>query len=271
MTPDRHDIRPVDQRIDDLALLEVRGNENVAMEARGRSIGRNRIGQIARGRASDRLESKFHGTTQSNAHHAVLEGQRRIIDRIVLNPQFADPQPSGQTICLDEWSIPHLSSHRWFAGNREQFPIPPHVLGTRANLIAGETLADALVVISHFQRSKIELANMCGPQGVFSTALPALQCLHESVALAHKKNNRRGNRSAHIQKTDAVGNKNPFRKARRGLLGRRRFSSSPELCSSDRIWHLAVEHVSSTGCRGFIGPSPLPLWMSATVTCSKGS
>ena len=241
------------------------------MEARGRSIGRNRIGQIARGRAGDRLESKFHRAAQSNAHHAVFEGQRRIIDRIVFNPQLADPQPSSQTICLDQWGVPHLGSDRRLAGNREQFPIPPHVLGTRADLVPSETLADALVVISHFQRSKIELANMCGLQGVFSSALPALQCLHESVALAHKKNNRRGNRSAHIQKTDAVGNKNPFRKARRGLLRSRRFSSSPELCSSDRIWHLAVEHVSSTGCRGFIGPSPLPLWMSAAVTCSRGS
>ena len=94
MSPDRDDIRPVDQRVDNLALLEVRGNENVALEARGRGIGRHRISQIARGRAGDGLESKFHGTTQSNAHHAVLEGQRRIVDRIILNPQFADPQPS---------------------------------------------------------------------------------------------------------------------------------------------------------------------------------
>ena len=54
------DIGSVDQRIDDLALLQVRGNEYITMETRGRGIGRHRIGQIARGSAGDGLESEFY-------------------------------------------------------------------------------------------------------------------------------------------------------------------------------------------------------------------
>jgi hypothetical protein len=87
-----------------------------------------------------------------------------------------------------------------------------------------------------------------------------------------RKNHRRSDLSANIRKTVAVREqKSPSAKREGVSTGADASHLRRNFFSSDRIWHLAVEHVSSTGCRGFIGPFPLPLWMSAAVACSSGS
>ena len=157
------------------------------MQASRRRIGRHRIGQIACGCTRHGLESEFDRSAQSDTDHAILEGECRIIDCVVLNPQFANPQTGRETIGLNQRGVAHLGTNGRFAGDREKFPVAPHVLRAGADFLAGQALANALVVVGHLQRAEIKLAHMGRAQWIFPTALTALQCLHESVALAHKQ------------------------------------------------------------------------------------
>jgi len=88
--------RRVYERGDDLAALEVRGNEDVGLES---SLGRVRgdgVGQIARGGAGHRVEAELLGLADGHGDHAVLEGPGGMAHRVVLHPQLLDAQLLGQ-------------------------------------------------------------------------------------------------------------------------------------------------------------------------------
>ena len=48
------------------------------------------------------VKAEFLRAAQRHAHDAVLEGERGIIDGVVLDPEFADAQPFGQAVRFDQ-------------------------------------------------------------------------------------------------------------------------------------------------------------------------
>ena len=99
MALDADDVRAVDERVDNLALLQIRRNEHVGFQSGRGGVGGDGVGQIAGGRAGDGVETKFARAAQRHADDAVLEREGGIIDGVVLDPKFADAEalwPAGR-------------------------------------------------------------------------------------------------------------------------------------------------------------------------------
>ena len=56
-----------------------------ALEASGGGLRSYRIREIARGRAAHGVKPEFARLAERHSHHAVLEGERGVIDGVVLN------------------------------------------------------------------------------------------------------------------------------------------------------------------------------------------
>ena len=183
---DPDDPGTVDQRVEHLALLQIGGDEHVGVEAGRGRVGRHRVGQVPGGGAGDGPEAQLAGAAQGHADHPVLEGERGVVDRVVLDPQLADSQPPGEAIGPDQRGVAHLDAHGRLRGHRKQLPVAPHVLGTGGDALTAEGLPDPLVVVGHLQGPEVELADMPGLQGVVRPALPAPERLHVPALLVHR-------------------------------------------------------------------------------------
>ena len=92
---DPDDVGAVDERTEHLPLLKVRGDEDIALEAGICGVGGDGVGQIAgRGTGHD-LESEFTRTAQRHRDHAILKGEGRIVDGVILDPELADAELLG--------------------------------------------------------------------------------------------------------------------------------------------------------------------------------
>ena len=229
---DAHHVRAVHERVEHLALLQVGGNEDVGVEAGGGGIGGHRVGKIASGGAGHRLEAQFHGAAQSHAHHAVLERQRGVVDRVVLDPELADAEALGEAVGLHQRRIAHLAADRRLAGDRQQLAIAPHGLGTREDGLPVQRAPDALVVIGDFEGTEIELTDVRGGQRIFATTLSALQRLHETVLLAHDPSLPR------LRRACSHNDDEKRAKTRTGSSHRCR---NPVAGTPNRNWHLDIE------------------------------
>ena len=85
MAFDGDDIRAVNERVQNFALLQIRRNENVGFQSGARGLGGDGIRQIAGGGAGDGVKTEFLRAAQRDAHDAVLERERRIIHGVVLD------------------------------------------------------------------------------------------------------------------------------------------------------------------------------------------
>ena len=94
--------RAIDGRAENLARLEIVGNEDAAFEAEPRRVRRHAVGQVAGRRAGDHLEAELHGAGGGDRDDAVLVRQRRMIDRVVFEIQLAETEPLGEPVAADE-------------------------------------------------------------------------------------------------------------------------------------------------------------------------
>ena len=86
---DADDVGAIDERAEDFALLEIGGDEHVALQAGAGGIGGDGVGEVAGRGAGDDLEAEFARAAQRDGDDAVFEGERRVIDRVVLDVELA--------------------------------------------------------------------------------------------------------------------------------------------------------------------------------------
>ena len=72
-TFDADDLRAVNKRSDDFALLQIRGDEDIAREAGGCGIGGHGVRKVSGGGAGDDFEAKLAGAAECDGNHAVFE------------------------------------------------------------------------------------------------------------------------------------------------------------------------------------------------------
>ena len=172
---DADHIGSVDKRAEHLALLEIRWDQDVAFEPCIGGVGGDGVGQVASRGTGHHLESQFPGAAQSHGDHAVLEGKGRIVHRVVLDPEFPDPESLGQAVGLHKRSEAHLGAHGRLPIDRQQLPVTPHRLGARLDEFSGQDLANRIVVVGSLQRTEVEFADMDRLLLIETPALAALQ------------------------------------------------------------------------------------------------
>ena len=73
MAFDADDVRAVNERVDDFALLQIRRDENVGFQSGARGLGGNRIREITSRGTGDGVKTQFARTAQRHAHDPVFE------------------------------------------------------------------------------------------------------------------------------------------------------------------------------------------------------
>jgi len=172
---DADDIGAVNKGAEDFSLLQIGGDKHVALQACIGGIGGDRVSQITRGGTRHYLESELLGTTQGDRDHAIFEGERRVVDRVILDPEFTDPESLGKTVGLDQRCESYLRADRRLPVDRKEFAVAPHRLWSGLDEFAGQDLADRLVVIGGLKRAEVKLANMDRLFLIEASALAAFQ------------------------------------------------------------------------------------------------
>ena len=88
--------RPIDGRAEELARLEVVGDEDAALEAEARRVRRDAVGEVAGRRAGEHLEAQLDGARGRHRHDAVLVRQRRMVHRVVFDVELAQAEAVGE-------------------------------------------------------------------------------------------------------------------------------------------------------------------------------
>ena len=98
MPLDADDVGAVDEGVDDFTLFQIRRDKHVGLEAGGGGVGGHRIGQVSGRSAGHGGEPQFARPAQGHADHPVLERERRVVNRVVLDPQFPNAKGLGQAV-----------------------------------------------------------------------------------------------------------------------------------------------------------------------------
>ncbi len=249
---DADDGSAVNEGVEDFALLEVGGDEDVGFEAGGGGVGGDGVGEVAGGGAGDGGETEFLGAAEGDADDAVLEGEGGVVDGVVFDPEFADAEGAREAVGFDEGRGADFEADGRFMGDGKEFPEAPHTFGPGLNDGAGHGLLDALVIVNDFEGAEIEVADMGGGEGIFAAAFAALERLHESKMFLHTI-------------------KTPLPIGRRGvkvyallIFSRARHRDAFGL-------ELALGAACAAGCRGFTGPVPPPLAMRFVISTNADS
>ena len=129
---DGDDGRLVDRGAENLVRLEVVRDEDVARQAEPRRMRGDAAGQVAGGRAAEHREPELHRPRGRNGDDAVLVGERRMVDRVVLDEHFRDAKLAGQARRANERREAGVEPGlRLF--NRQQLEVAPRATsgGTR--------------------------------------------------------------------------------------------------------------------------------------------
>ncbi len=117
-------------------------------------------------RAAHGLESQLDGLRQRDGHDAVLEGERRVIDRVVLDVQLGHAEGAGQSVGADERRAADLPADGRLAIDRQELVVPPHRAGPRRDRFPVQRPRDRLVVVRDLQRAEVLRAEVRGlPSG----------------------------------------------------------------------------------------------------------
>ena len=184
-TFDADDLRAVNKRSDDFALLQIRGDEDIAREAGGCGIGGHRVGKVSGGGAGDDFEAKLAGAAECDGNHAVFERQSGVVDRVILDVKLFNTKVLREAVGPDERCETNLRADSGLAIDRQQLAVAPHRLRTRGNDLAVNVLCNEIVVVGGFKGAEIKLADVNRFLGIKPTALPAFQVRKECLLFAH--------------------------------------------------------------------------------------
>ena len=125
---DADDLGSVDAGAENLGRFQIARGRRCRLWRPAGGVGGDAVGQVAGGGTADRGEAELAGLGQGHADDAVLEGERREVDGIVLEPELSRrPEPRRQVVGPDERSAADLRADRRFAVDGQQLPVAPHV------------------------------------------------------------------------------------------------------------------------------------------------
>ena len=172
-------VAAVDRGGDDLALLEVRGDEHEAAQARVRRVRGDRVGQIAGARARGHLEPELERLRERDRGDAVLERVRGV-HGVVLDPHLTEAELGREPVGTHERREPRAEVDRGVAVAGQEVGVAPHRQRPRRDLLAADVLGDRLVVVGHLERPEAPLAREDRRDLVLAPALPTSQTLYVS-------------------------------------------------------------------------------------------
>src|SRR5262249_10366586 len=124
------------------------------------------------------------GFAQCDRHDAVLEGQGREVDGVVLEPDAFYSQRGGQAVGANERRTAYLRSDGGRAIDGQQLSEAPHRLRPRFDLCAIQRRPDGVVIVIDLQRHKVlgaEVERLLGIELATQTTLqPAYETWHGS-------------------------------------------------------------------------------------------
>ena len=92
----------INGRADDLALLQVCGNENETAQPGAGGMGRDCVRQVAGRSAGNGRKAKLNRLGDRHRDHPVFVGERGVVDRVVLDVQLFHSQVGSQAVGLDQ-------------------------------------------------------------------------------------------------------------------------------------------------------------------------
>src|SRR5262249_28164739 len=199
VAPDGDRAGAVERGSDHLPLLEVVGDEDEAVEPGPSRVRRHRVGEVARRRAGDRVESELDRLGDRHRDDATLVGERGVVDRVVLDPQVSYPQHGGQPVGADERGEPRVQADGGLALDGEQLAITPQVSRPTLDGLARHHAPDGVVVVLDFQGTEARLADVQRGDGGFGAALAAPEpfgMAHEPTLLCAKTSRCKGPQAA---------------------------------------------------------------------------
>ena len=174
----RHHGGAVHGGADDLAPLQVGGDEDHGAQAGAGGVGGDAARQVAGRGAGDGLEPELAGLGGRHRHHPVLEGIGRV-DAVVLDVEVVQAQLLAQVAGLEQWGEAGHDVHRVVAAGREQVVIAPDAQGPGGDAVMADHLGNGGVVVHHLQGPEAEVTNVEGLAGVLPAALAAPQSTYE--------------------------------------------------------------------------------------------
>ncbi len=178
---DAHEARAKYLRAENLGGLEIGGDKDPGVEALPGRLGRDGIGEIARGGATDGLEAEGPGLRQGDGDDAILEGERGEIHGVIFQVEAARAKLRAQPGGGDERRHAHGDFGLVSLGNGQQLRIPPQIGGTPGDVIGGEGFPRDVEVVFNFERSQAVFADGTGAITPFAITFATTQ----RVVLAH--------------------------------------------------------------------------------------
>src|SRR5690606_29481106 len=134
-----------------LARLEIVGDEDRTLQAEPCRVRGDASGEVTRRCAGEDLETQLDGARGRYRHDAILVGTGRMVDRIVLDVEFANAEAPGQPVGLDQRRPSRVQARARFALDRQQRPVAPDTPGAGGEVLAREARLDRVVVEVHFE------------------------------------------------------------------------------------------------------------------------
>ena len=228
----------VNGRGDYLARLEVVWDDDYRIQSGTRRGGCYRVSQVAGRCARQGRQPQLPRGVQSDGNYPILERVRRV-PTVVLDPKSSDSQGGTQVVGADQPGPAGVESRVPFdiGRYREQWGVAPD--GRRSTLDFFPR--DGAVVIGDLEGPEAFVTGVGGTESVGGSAVATLQRIS----------------TAEGAEVDT------FRKSSHGEFP---YLIFPSAVAERRTWHLRRTLANVlTGCRGFTGPFPLPLWMSYSV------
>jgi hypothetical protein len=149
---DAHEGRGVDRGARDLRGLEVLRHQDDGLQARGGGTGGHRVGQVAGGGAAHRVHAELLGLGEGDGHEPVLEGERGMTGRVVLEPEIADAEALREPGGRNEGREAGAAPDRGRAVDGEELTVSPEVGGPGSDGFLGEGGADGVHVVDGLER-----------------------------------------------------------------------------------------------------------------------
>ena len=173
------DFRAVYGGAEDFRALEVGGNEDERIEARTRRLGRHAVRKVARTRTANGRHAELAGLAERHGDNAIFERKRREIDRIVLEPEFANTECIGEAVGPNQRRATDVTSNGRFARQWEKLAVAPHVRGAALEQLSADFRLDLCVIVRDFERPEIIDAEVDCRFGVQFAADAALHTHYE--------------------------------------------------------------------------------------------
>ena len=155
------------------------------------------IGQVAGGGAAHGGEAELPGPGEGHRHHAILKGERRHVDAVVLDVEVVEAQPFGQIAGLEQGgeSCAHIDG---ISLDGQKIAVAPNRGGASLDRGPAHLVADRLVVVDDFEGAKAHVfAHVTGSGPVGVPAFLAAQtrkggagegCCHDQTQRSNEAN-----------------------------------------------------------------------------------